>query len=108
MAPERRVVTMALDEAPCEEPTEESVLRVILGASLKRSFWGWAPSDWGSRSARMLVEPYMATAKPGTEGNEHMKRHGAHGHAHGKATGFWRLPVRRHQWGQEQYEVTSR
>ena len=96
----------------------ESQLRVLLGASLVRSVWGWAPNDWGLSSVRGLpaahseitvsAEPARST-KHGEDAPEAHKKvqHKAHGHAHGRPRSFYRLPMRRHRWGEEQYTLAA-
>ena len=100
----------ALDVESTEARRTESSLRLLLGASLVRPFWGWAPMDWGLPSASVLRTVPTALQKPTKSDMDAAvqapkKQHKAHGHAHGTPRTFYRLPVRRHQWGDQQYEL---
>ena len=78
----------ALDVESTEARRTESSLRLLLGASLVRPFWGWAPMDWGLPSASVLRTVPTALQKPTKSDMDAAvqapkKQHKAHGHAHG-------------------------
>lgn len=86
-------------------PPPTSCIRLVLGASLTRSFWGWAPPDLGAALWRDGRDSLASSKSAGSAGREAGHDEAGHHSYHDDASTFYAVPKRRHHWYQPQYEL---